>query len=112
MDIIVTEHLIRIVIVAPQGTVEAFNVAELRKRLYMLLDDGVINFVVDLSDVSFMDSAGLSALVSVLTRSRQAGGDVKLVWPTEEAALRILHLTKFDRVFDITDTVEEAIEGF
>jgi len=35
-----------------------------------------------------------------------------MVWPKQEAARRILHLTKFDRVFDMAETTEAALQRF
>lgn len=110
MDIKVTEHVIRMAVVSPQGRVDAYSTPALRKELEQLLDAGVTRYVIDLSNVPFMDSAGMAALVSLLKRARQAGGDVKLVWPEQEGVQRILRLTKFDRVFGIAETVDAALE--
>jgi anti-anti-sigma factor len=109
MDISVTEHIIRVVVVRTSERVDAFTVPTLRARLEELLVSGVQHFVIDLSAVPFLDSAGLAALVSLLKRARQVGGDVRLVSPQQDAARRIFHLTKFDRVFTICETVEEAL---
>ena len=51
-------------------------------------------------------------LVNLLKRAREHGGDVHLVWPAEEAARRILRLTKFDRVFTFAETAEAALSHF
>jgi anti-sigma B factor antagonist len=109
MNISVTEHTIRIAVVRTEERIDAFTVPTLRARLEELLASGAKHFVVDLSAVPFLDSAGMSALVSLLKRARQAGGDVRLVWPQQEAARRILHLTKLDRVFDLFETAEQAL---
>lgn len=112
MEILVTEHIVRILVVAPQDRIDAFSGPQLRARLEQLLAEAVTNFVLDLSAVPFLDSAGMAVLVSVLKHARQAGGDVRLVWPKNENAGRILRLTKFDRVFDMADTVEAALAKF
>lgn len=112
MNIQLSEHVIRISIVAIDGRIDAFGVPELRERLYQQIEDGVSNFVLDLRGVTFLDSAGMAALVNLLKRARQAHGDVKLVSPVEENAKRILLMTKFDQVFQMTDTVEEAVRRF
>jgi anti-anti-sigma factor len=108
----IREHILRVVIVAPQERIDAANAPELRQQLLELADGGAANFVIDLSEVPFMDSSGMAVLVSILKRARQDGGDVKLVWPKVDAARRILNLTKFDRVFDVTDTAEAALKLF
>lgn len=112
MDLVITEHVIRIVVVAPHQRIDAFSAPELREQVDRLLQSGVHNFVLDLAAVPFLDSAGMAVLVSLLKRARQLGGDVQLVWPAEEAARRILHLTKFDRVFSMVDSVEAALTNF
>jgi anti-sigma B factor antagonist len=110
MELVVTEHILRTVIVQPHSRVDAFNAPALRERLEQLLAEDVRFFVLDLSNVPFLDSAGMAVLVSVLKRARQADGDVKLIWPREEAARRILRLTRFDRVFAMAETVSEALK--
>ncbi|GAC1544210.1 MAG: STAS domain-containing protein [Herpetosiphon sp.] len=112
MDLEVSEHITRIIIISPRSRVDAFNSATLRATLEKYLDEHVIKFVVDLSQVPFLDSAGMAVLVSLLKRCRQAGGDVKLVWPNEEAAQRILRLTKFDRVFQMSKNAPDALATF
>jgi anti-anti-sigma factor len=112
MELVVTEHVVRVVVVAPQDRIDAVNAPQLRQRLHGLLDDGAANLVVDLSAVPFMDSAGMAVLVSGLKRARLAGGDVKLVWPQVEPARRILNLTRLDRVFAMADSAAEAVKGF
>jgi anti-sigma B factor antagonist len=112
MNLMIREHVVRVVIVAPQERIDAASAPEMRQQLLELADGGATNFVIDLSEVPFMDSSGMAVLVSILKRARQDGGDVKLVWPRVDAARRILNLTKFDRVFDVTDTAEAALKLF
>lgn len=112
MDMNITEHVIRIVVVSPRQRIDAFSAPALRARLDQLIENGVIRFVLDLSAVPFLDSAGMAVLVSLLKRTRQSGGDVRLVWPAEDAARRILRLTKFDRVFTMFETAEAALNNF
>jgi anti-anti-sigma factor len=112
MDMTITEHVVRIVVVAPRQRIDAFSAPELRAKLDELLEQGVQRFVLDLAAVPFLDSAGMAALVSLLKRARQQGGDVRLIWPSEEAARRILRLTKFDRVFTMADTIDAALADF
>jgi anti-sigma B factor antagonist len=112
MEARIDEYVTRTVVVTPQQRLDAFSAPALRAQLDGLLAHGGSRFVVDLSDVPFLDSAGMAVLVSLLKRARQAGGDVRLVWPKVEAAQRILRLTKFDRVFDMHDTAQAALSSF
>ncbi len=116
--------LYSIAIVVVRDRIDAFNAPELRGRLDQLLAEGITRFVLDLSDVCssdlvldlsdvpFLDSAGMAVLVNLLKRARSAQGDVRLVWPKREETQRILRLTKFDRVFEIAETQEAALKSF
>lgn len=112
MEITTREYHIHVDIIQISGRLEAFTVKDLRSEQDKLMENGGKNFVIDLSPTEFMDSAGMSALVSLLKRSRQAGGEVILVKPTDPAAFRILTLTRFDQVFKIVDSVDEALKLF
>lgn len=112
MEITLHEHTLTIRIITLNGRLDAFSVTHLRETQERLLNAGEKFFVVDLSDVSFIDSAGMSALVSLLKRARQANGDVVLVKPSLAAGFRILTLTRFDQVFTLTNTAAEALAQF
>ena len=106
------ENVIRIVTLAPDSRLDAFSAPKFREKVQNLLENGVKYLVLDLSRTPFQDSAGMAALVSALKQCRQLGGDVRMVWPQAEPVKRILSLTKFDRVFEMKTSVEEALSSF
>jgi anti-anti-sigma factor len=112
MTLTVREHVIRVQIIEVVGRLEAFTVGDLRAEQTRLIANEEKHFVVDLSQTQFMDSAGMSALVSLLKQARQAGGDVVLVRPLKAEAQRILTLTRFDQVFKMAETAAQAISLF
>lgn len=83
-----------------------------RKDFRELIEKGLRDFVVDLSEVTFLDSAGLAALVLLLKMTRDNDGDVKIILPENENVQRIFRLTKFDQVFDIFKSVDLAAKAF
>ena len=103
MNVVIREEVQRTAVVAPQDRLDAFSAPTLRAHFDELSAAGVKDFIVDLSATPFMDSAGMAVLVSLLRRSRQNGGSVKLVWPRSEAVKRTLQLTQFDRVFEFVE---------
>jgi anti-anti-sigma factor len=64
--------------------------------------------VIDLAQVDFIDSSGLSALVSGMKAVRKGGGSISLSRPRSQA-LTALRLTLLDRVFPIFPSIEEAL---
>ena len=112
IDVKVTEHVIRIMVISPRGRLDAFEAPTLRKDCDDFISQGVSHFVFDLRETSMLDSSGLAVLVNVLKRARLAGGNVRLIWPVEEAASRILKLTKFDQVFSSIEPDQIIPRGF
>lgn len=106
------EDIIRIVTIVPTGRLDALQAPEFRKQIEQLFNEGVRNLVIDLSQTPFLDSAGMAVLVSALKQCRERGGDARMVWPGSAPVKRILSLTKFDRVFEMKDSVAEAVASF
>jgi anti-sigma B factor antagonist len=112
MNILTKDQTIKIVTIQLRDRIDAFNAPELRAHVNELFSRGISRMIFDLSQVTFFDSAAMAVLVNALKRAKKLGGDVKLVWPTAETGQRILKLTKFDRVFDISETALQAQQGF
>lgn len=92
-----------------EARIDAFRVGDLQKSFDAQIAAGKRRFVVDLSRVDFLDSAGLALLVKLLKQAKAHNGNVVLVRSEKEAANRILKLTQFDKVFSINDTAEDAL---
>ncbi len=89
----------------PIGELDAYTVGEFREALGGLASSP--RLLIDLSEVPFMDSAGLGALIGGIRRAREAGGDVAVAC-SRPTLTRLLHTTGFDRIVSVTETVEDA----
>ncbi len=96
-------------VVAVNGEVDVYAAPALRDRLTELLQDGS-SVVVDLSEVGFLDSTGLGALVAARTAAAEQGAALPLVC-THQRILKLFTITGLDDVFRIHDSVESAIAG-
>jgi anti-anti-sigma factor len=96
-------------LVQPVGRLDLGTSAAFRADCRELVKNGAQLLVIDMSQVEFLDSSGLGALVGALKTARQAGGDVKLVSVREQPRL-ILDLTRLERVLVIADSVQAALE--
>lgn len=83
-----------------QGKVYADEAAMIREKLFPFLDNGCSRIVVDVAEVSYIDSSGLGVLVALLKRARQNGGGVTLAGLQGEV-LQLFELTRLTKVFDI-----------
>jgi anti-sigma B factor antagonist len=93
----------------PEGELDAYTVGQFREALTNLAEEPQL--LIDLSDVPFMDSAGLGALIGGIRRARENEGDV-VVACSRPTLTRLLHTTGFDRIVPVTESIEEAIAAF
>jgi len=83
----------------------------LRDTVDALVADKWRKIVLNLSDVSFMDSAGVGELVSGLRRARKDGASLKLL-NANERVHSTLYIAKLLPIFEIYTTEKEALESF
>ena len=94
----------------PYSTLDTRNVSEFRDSVQSILRDGG-NVVLDMSNITFVDSAGLGALLSAMKQITAIGGSLRLTGLHEEV-LTLFRLVRMNRVFEIFDGIEEAIADF
>jgi anti-sigma B factor antagonist len=97
-------------VVAVRGEVDVYSAPALKESLTELLHSGVHTVVVDLSDVAFLDSTGLGALVEARASATEAGGSLALVC-NQGRILKLFTITGLDGVFAIHPTVEDAVSA-
>jgi anti-sigma B factor antagonist len=82
----------------------------LRETLRSSVNEGERKFILNLGDVSYIDSSGLGELVSSYTTIRNKGGDVKLLKLTNKTK-DLLQMTKLLTVFDVYEDETKAINS-
>lgn len=103
MQTITTEVTTEVTKISVAGRLDALATPDLWAEINASFDDGKFNLVIDLTWASFVDSAGLAALVRAMKQSRANDCDVKLVRPADDSAFRVFELTKFDSVFEFVE---------
>jgi anti-sigma B factor antagonist len=86
---------------------DASSAPALKRQIVALIASGHPRIALDLSDVEFIDSSGLSALVSAL-RQMHDGGELVLSGP-RSTVLSMFKLTRLDRVFRIFANQADAL---
>lgn len=91
------------------GDLDLATAPKLTAELKTLLDQGGHeHLVVDLSQVEFMDSTGLGVLVGAQKQAAAQGGSVALVC-TSPRLLKILRITKLEKLFPLHPSVTDAL---
>jgi len=93
-----------------QGEVDLYTSPQLREAIVRLTEEEENRIVVDLYNVSFMDSSGLGVLVAGLKRARERGGELALVFG-EGSVQKVFGITGLDKIFPTYRSVGEATGG-
>ena len=83
----------------------------LRDAVRDLLSKGRKNILLNLDNVTYIDSSGIGELVSAFTSVRNQQGELKLLKLTKKVH-DLLQITKLYTVFDVKDDEAEAIRSF
>ena len=84
---------------------------QLRELIRDQLSKGNKNILLNLADVTYIDSSGIGELVSAFTTVRSSGGELKLLNLTKKVH-DLLQITKLYTVFDVHDDEAKAIASF
>jgi anti-anti-sigma factor len=98
-------------IIQPQGRIDSEGALDLELSLQEAYQEGGYQMILDLSQVSYINSAGLRILADMLTRTQGSGGDLLLAGPSQKIR-RILQIIGFDNFFRLFDNVDLAVQAF
>lgn len=93
------------------GRIDTAGAVDMDLALQSAAADGKHKMVLDMAQVRYIGSAGLRTMADVLTKNKEAGGDLKLV-SLNRKVQRVLRIIGFDKFFSIYDTLEEALTDF
>jgi anti-sigma B factor antagonist len=82
----------------------------LRKHIYKLVEDHITGIVMDLGDVTHINSCGLGLLVSVLTTLKRRGGQLRLSRMRENVR-SVFSVTGLVMIFELSESTEEALKS-
>lgn len=109
---ITTKELKRVQLVAPKGRIDHESAPELERALMELVNAGHYRFVIDMSGVDYISSAGLRTLLAVRKAVRRWNrGDMRLA-ALQPFVKETFGLVGFTRIFEIHDDVVEAVGSF
>ncbi len=90
------------------GDIDAYHSAEIKKAIKDEVEKtSAGKIVMDMSNVSYVDSAGLGTMVALLKLTRSLNKELVLA-SMKQNVKRVFEMTRLDKVFKIVDTVEET----
>lgn len=85
--------------------------ALLRERVSDLVGRGRLQVVVNLKDITYIDSCGLGVIIAKLVSLRNKGGDLKLLHLSPRSH-RVFEICKLENVLESFDSEAEAVASF
>ena len=91
------------------GLLDAFSEATFRKVLSKCIDEGPKHVILDLSQIDFVDSSGLGALVQLVKKAQTLDGTLQIVSnPRVTQTVKLIRLEKF---LSLQPSVDEAVKN-
>ena len=108
----ITQHAVGdVTVIVPVGRIVTEDGDVLRNVVDTLVQQGRVKIVLDLQQVTYIDSSGLGQLVAGFTTVTNQGGQLKLLKPTKRLK-DLLEITRISAIFEIYDDEGKAVRTF
>jgi len=104
-------ELEQVTLIEVSGRIDSMNANELGEALSGEIERGSRQIVLDLSNVSYMSSAGLRELVAAYNKLQNVSGDLRLAQPSSRVQ-DVLEMSGLDTIFQIFPTQVEAVGSY
>lgn len=81
---------------------------DILQKVTDFIQDDQVNFIIEMSELKFINSSGLGMLLTCLTKARKAGGEVVLANIPEQVS-NLLVITKLNSIFNTAESLEDAL---
>ena len=95
-------------VVSPSGRIDSQTSPVFDRHLSAVIDRGDVNLVIDLTNLDYISSTGLSAFLSAAKKVRAAGGSMALAGLNSRIRL-VFEMSGFLALFAVAPTLEEGI---
>ncbi len=92
------------------GRLDSYNSPEFKEK-FTKYTEQTINFVLDLSDLDFLDSTGLGSIVACLKVVSEKDGDIRVAEMSEKPRM-VFEITRAYKIFEIFDNVDVAVMSY
>jgi len=100
-----------IVILDISGEIDLYNAPEIKDIINKLIEQKKYNVIINLKDVTYIDSSGIGALISSLSNLKKYQGGLKII-NVFASVKKVFELTKLTSFFEIYDSEDEALNSY
>lgn len=92
------------------GEIDVYTAPQFKEAVNGIIAGGQKHLIIDMSDVTYMDSSGFGTLLSATRRLRPQGGTINLV-KCNTSIDRILKITRLNTVFATYESIDDALKA-
>ena len=100
-----------VVILDISGEIDLYNAPEIKDIVNKLIEQKKYSVVINLKEVTYIDSSGIGALISSLSNLKKYQGGLKII-NVFASVKKVFELTKLTSFFEIYDSEDEAVKAF
>lgn len=100
-----------IVILDISGEIDLYNAPEIKDIINKLIEQKKYNVIINLKEVTYIDSSGIGALISSLSNLKKYQGALKII-NVFASVKKVFELTKLTSFFEIYDSEDEALNSY
>ncbi|HOP64038.1 MAG TPA: STAS domain-containing protein [Spirochaetota bacterium] len=100
-----------VVILDISGEIDLYNAPEIKDIVNKLIEQKKYSVVINLKEVTYIDSSGIGALISSLSNLKKYHGGLKII-NVFASVKKVFELTKLTSFFEIYDSEDEAVKAF
>jgi anti-anti-sigma factor len=98
-----------VVVVAPSGELDMSNAEVLEEAIKQARQDAAQKLIIDLRELSFMDSSGLRLLLDTWNESKLSDRRLSIVVSKSGLVRRVLEISGCDTILPVVDDLDEAL---
>lgn len=91
------------------GLLDAFSEPTFAKTITKCIEEGPKNIILVLSQIDFVDSSGLGALVQLVKKAQNEGGSLQIV--TNARVTQTVKLVRLEKFLSLQPSLEAALES-
>jgi len=92
-----------------EGRMDAISAPDFSRQMEAWIETGLKNFAIECSQLDYISSAGLRAILMVAKKLRGQGGNLRLA-SLQESVHTVFAISGFDKIIPITETLDDAIK--
>ncbi len=108
MDITIKELENDIVLISLDGEIDLYTASDLRDAIFEQIDSNKIKIIIDLENITYIDSSGIGTLITSLSKLKKINGNMSIIH-VYDSVKKVFELTKLTTFFKIFGSEQEAI---